>query len=124
MNAILSLIISSGAVFTLVAIAFFGVWAAPHAFGVPRAAFEWLFGVVIPYFAVIIFFVGVVYKMVQWGKRPVPFRITSTCAQQKSLPSTQGSALRPWSSGLLWPRLTPHGTSQRFSAAVAQYGMP
>lgn len=86
MNAILSLIISSGAVFTLVAIAFFGVWAAPHAFGIPRAAFEWLFGVVIPYFAVIIFFVGIVYRVVQWGKLPVPFRIPSTCAQQKSLP--------------------------------------
>ena len=86
MNAILSLIISSGAVFTLVAIAFFGVWAAPHAFGVPQAAFEWLFGVVIPYFAVIIFFVGIVYRVVLWGKCPVPFRIPSTCAQQKSLP--------------------------------------
>ncbi len=86
MNCILSLVISSGAVFTLVAIAFFGVWAAPHAFGIPRAAFEWLFGVVIPYFAVIIFFVGIVYRVVQWGKSPVPFRIPSTCAQQKSLP--------------------------------------
>ena len=86
MNAILSLIISSGAVFTLVAVAFFGVWAAPHAFGIPRAAFEWLFGVFIPYSAAIIFFVGIVYRVVKWAKRPVPFRIPSTCGQQKSLP--------------------------------------
>jgi nitrate reductase gamma subunit len=86
MNAILSLVISSGVVGGLVAIAFAGVWLAPNAFGVPQAAFEWLFGVVIPYFAVIVFFVGIIYKVVQWGKLPVPFRIPSTCAQQKSLP--------------------------------------
>jgi nitrate reductase gamma subunit len=47
---------------------------------------EWLFGIVIPYLAVIIFFVGIVYKVVKWAKCPVPFRIPSTCAQQKSLP--------------------------------------
>jgi nitrate reductase gamma subunit len=77
MNFILSLIVSSTAVFGLVAIAFVGVWAA-H--------LEWLFGVVIPYLAVITFFVGIVYRVVKWAKCPVPFRIPSTCAQQKSLP--------------------------------------
>jgi len=77
MNVILSLIVSSAAVFGLVAIAFVGVWGA-H--------LEWLFGVVIPYLAVIIFFVGIVYRVVQWAKCPVPFRIPSTCAQQKTLP--------------------------------------
>lgn len=77
MNVILSLIVSSAAVFGLVVIAFVGVWAA-H--------LEWLFGVVIPYLAVITFFVGIVYRVVYWAKSPVPFRIPSTCAQQKSLP--------------------------------------
>ena len=77
MNAIVSLILSSGAVFGLVVIAFVGVWGA-H--------LEWLFGIIIPYLAVIIFFVGIVYRVVQWAKSPVPFRIPSTCAQQKSLP--------------------------------------
>jgi nitrate reductase gamma subunit len=77
MNVILSLIVSSVAVFGLVVIAFVGVWAA-H--------LEWLFGVVIPYLAVITFFVGIVYRVVKWAKCPVPFRIPSTCAQQKSLP--------------------------------------
>lgn len=77
MNAIVSLILSSGAVFGLVVIAFVGVWGA-H--------LEWLFGIIIPYLAVIIFFVGIVYRVVQWAKCPVPFRIPSTCAQQKSLP--------------------------------------
>ncbi|MCK4485476.1 MAG: sulfate reduction electron transfer complex DsrMKJOP subunit DsrM [Desulfobacterales bacterium] len=77
MNVILSLIVSSAAVFGLVVIAFVGVWGA-H--------LEWLFGVVIPYLAVIIFFVGMVYRVVQWAKCPVPFRIPSTCGQQKTLP--------------------------------------
>jgi nitrate reductase gamma subunit len=77
MNVILSLIVSSVAVFGLVVIAFLGVWGA-H--------LEWLFGVVIPYLAVIIFFVGIVYRVVQWAKCPVPFRITSTCGQQKTHP--------------------------------------
>ncbi len=83
MNAILSLILSGGVVSMLVAIPLLGVWALPHVFGIHL---EWLFGIVIPYLAVIIFFVGIVYKVVQWGKCPVPFRIPSTCAQQKSLP--------------------------------------
>ena len=77
MNVILSLIISSGVVFGLVAIPFVGVWLA-H--------LEVIFGVVIPYVAVIIFFAGVVYRVIKWAKCPVPFRIPSTCAQQKTLP--------------------------------------
>jgi nitrate reductase gamma subunit len=83
MNAILSLILSGGAISILVAIPFFCVWVLPHVLGIHL---EWLFGIVIPYLAVIIFFVGIVYRVVQWGKSPVPFRIPSTCAQQKSLP--------------------------------------
>ena len=83
MNAILSLILSGGVVSILVAIPLLGVWALPHVFGIHL---EWLFGIVIPYLAVIIFFVGIVYRVVKWAKCPVPFRIPSTCAQQKSLP--------------------------------------
>lgn len=77
MNIIISLTVSFLAVFGLVVIAFVGVWGA-H--------LEWLFGVVIPYLAVITFFIGIVYRVVKWAKCPVPFRIPSTCAQQKSLP--------------------------------------
>ena len=61
MNAILSLIISGGVVSMLVAIPLLGVWVLPHVFGIHL---EWLFGIVIPYIAVIIFFVGIVYKVV------------------------------------------------------------
>ena len=77
MNVILSLAISSMAVFGLIVIAFLGVWAA-H--------FNVLFGIVIPYIAVIIFFLGMIYRVVKWAKSPVPFRIPTTCSQQKSLP--------------------------------------
>ncbi|MBW1896021.1 MAG: sulfate reduction electron transfer complex DsrMKJOP subunit DsrM [Deltaproteobacteria bacterium] len=77
MNVILSLVIAQAVVFTLVAIPLVGVWGA-H--------LEWLFGIVIPYLAVLIFFVGVIRKVVDWAKSPVPFRIPTTCAQQKSLP--------------------------------------
>ncbi|WP_028326182.1 sulfate reduction electron transfer complex DsrMKJOP subunit DsrM [Desulfatirhabdium butyrativorans] len=45
-----------------------------------------VFGIVIPYLAVIIFLVGVVRKVMGWAKSAVPFRIPSTCGQQQSLP--------------------------------------
>lgn len=77
MHIIISLTVSFLAVLGLVVIAFVGVWGA-H--------LEWLFGVVIPYLAAITFFVGIVYRVIQWGKSPVPFRIPSTCGQQKTLP--------------------------------------
>jgi nitrate reductase gamma subunit len=82
MNVIVSLIVSSVAISALVAIPFFGVWGG-RLLGVHL---EWLFGIVIPYLALITFFVGIVYRVVKWGKSPVPFRIPSTCAQQESLP--------------------------------------
>lgn len=47
---------------------------------------SWLFGVVLPYVAVITFIGGVVWRMVYWSKSPVPFCIPTTGGQQKSLP--------------------------------------
>jgi nitrate reductase gamma subunit len=46
----------------------------------------YLLTVVIPYAAFMVFMVGFVYRVVQWAKAPVPFRIPSTCGQEKSLP--------------------------------------
>ncbi len=43
------------------------------------------FGVVLPYVAFILFLGGVVYRIWNWGKSPVPFNITTTCGQAKSL---------------------------------------
>ncbi len=45
----------------------------------------WIFGVVLPYLAVALFLGGVVWRMVSWANVPVPFRIPTTCGQQKAL---------------------------------------
>ncbi len=50
------------------------------------AGLHTLFGVIIPYAAIAIFLGGVAYRVVRWALSPVPFRITTTCGQQKSLP--------------------------------------
>ncbi len=47
---------------------------------------SFLFGVVLPYIAVITFIGGVIWRMVYWSKSPVPFCIPTTGGQQKSLP--------------------------------------
>lgn len=41
---------------------------------------------ILPYPVLAVFLVGFVYRIVKWGTAPVPFRITTTCGQQKSLP--------------------------------------
>ncbi len=45
-----------------------------------------VFGVIFPYLALAIFLIGFVYRVVKWATAPVPFRIPTTCGQQKSLP--------------------------------------
>ena len=52
-----------------------------------------IFGVVVPYAAIAIFLVGVAYRVARWAQSPVPFRITTTCGQQKSLPWIKPSSL-------------------------------
>ncbi|MBW1962712.1 MAG: sulfate reduction electron transfer complex DsrMKJOP subunit DsrM [Deltaproteobacteria bacterium] len=54
--------------------------------GVEAAGLQILFGIVIPYVAFVVFIVGFIYRIVNWAQSPVPFRIPSTCGQQKSLP--------------------------------------
>ncbi|OGO01127.1 MAG: menaquinol oxidoreductase [Chloroflexi bacterium RBG_13_52_14] len=43
-------------------------------------------GIIIPYAALFIFIVGLIYRILKWARAPVPFRIPTTCGQQKSLP--------------------------------------
>ena len=43
-------------------------------------------GVIIPYAAVTIFILGIIYRIVKWARSPVPFRWPTTAGQQKSLP--------------------------------------
>jgi nitrate reductase gamma subunit len=54
--------------------------------GVEGAGLQWFFGIVFPYVAVIAFLTGFVYKVLGWASSAVPFRIPTTCGQQKSLP--------------------------------------
>jgi len=46
---------------------------------------SYLFGVALPYLAMMIFLGGCIYRVVQWGNSPVPFSIQTTCGQGKSL---------------------------------------
>jgi len=54
--------------------------------GAGPAGLSYLFGVVLPYLAFAAFVVGVVNRVVYWARSPVPFRVPTTCGQQKSLP--------------------------------------
>jgi nitrate reductase gamma subunit len=65
------------AVIVLVLLAFVGVEVANMRF---------LFGVVIPYVAIAAFILGFIYRVVKWGRSPVPFSIPTTAGQQKTLP--------------------------------------
>ena len=47
---------------------------------------QYFFGVLIPYLAMAIFIGGFCYKVIQWAKSPVPFKIPTTCGQARSLP--------------------------------------
>jgi len=52
-----------------------------------------VFGIIIPYLALITFLAGFAYKVVGWSRSPVPFRIPTTGGQQKSLPWIKHSQL-------------------------------
>lgn len=68
--------------------------------GIEMANLQFLFGVVVPYAAITVFIVGLVRKVVSWGRSPVPFCIPTTCGQQKSLPWIKHSKLdNPSSTG-------------------------
>ncbi len=54
--------------------------------GTQIAGLQFIFGVVIPYIAIALFLFGVVFRVIKWAKSPVPFRIPTTCGQQKSFP--------------------------------------
>ena len=80
MNALYSL----AAVLLLVALALLGGQAA---------YLRTLLGVVLPYAAIATFLLGLAYRVSQWARSPVPFRIPTTCGQQKSLPWIKGGWL-------------------------------
>lgn len=58
-----------------------------------------LIGIVIPYAALAVFLVGFCWRVALWAASPVPFRIPTTCGQQKSLPWIRSARLDNPSSG-------------------------
>jgi nitrate reductase gamma subunit len=80
MKALIALI----AVLVLAAIAYVGV-------GMLNLHF--VFGVIIPYLAVATFVIFMIVRILKWGSAPNPFRIPTTCGQQKSFPWIKHSKL-------------------------------
>ncbi|MEJ2427635.1 MAG: sulfate reduction electron transfer complex DsrMKJOP subunit DsrM [Deltaproteobacteria bacterium] len=58
-----------------------------------QGAGQYIFGIAIPYAAILIFVIGFIYRVVQWGKTPVPFKIPTTGGQEKTLPWIKWSPL-------------------------------
>jgi len=50
-----------------------------------RGNLQIIFGVIVPYMAVLIFVEGFIYRIIQWARSPVPFKIPTTGGQHKSL---------------------------------------
>ncbi|BCO10322.1 menaquinol oxidoreductase [Desulfolithobacter dissulfuricans] len=47
---------------------------------------QYFFGIAVPYLAMALFLGGFCYRVVQWARSPVPFKIPTTCGQGFSLP--------------------------------------
>jgi len=77
MDVKVSLGVSLGAVLAIVLVALVGAQVS---------SLQPIFGILVPYAAFVIFILGFIYRVVDWGRSPVPFRIPTTCGQQKSLP--------------------------------------
>jgi len=69
--------------FSLVAVAVIGLIPLV---GVTAVNLTYLFGIIIPYAAMAVFLLGVVFRITLWGFSAVPYRIPTTSGQQKSLP--------------------------------------
>ncbi|MCX7010985.1 MAG: menaquinol oxidoreductase, partial [Candidatus Sumerlaeota bacterium] len=75
----------------LVALAAVGALACVGALGAAVPGLNVVFGIVVPYAAAATFAIGFIYRVLKWAKSPVPFRIPTTCGQQKSLPWIRGA---------------------------------
>jgi nitrate reductase gamma subunit len=58
-----------------------------------------LLAVFVPYAAFAVFLIGFCYRVFRWAWAPVPFRIPTTCGQQKSLPWIKPASLDNPSTG-------------------------
>jgi len=65
-----------------------------------QAGGEALLAIWIPYLAVAIFLVGIAARVIGWARSAVPFRIPTSCGQQRSLPWIKSAPLENPSTGL------------------------
>ncbi len=63
------------------------------AIGVLGMGWHSVFGIFVPYAAVLLFIVGFLYRVLKWASSPVPFHIPTVCGQQKSLPWIKASSI-------------------------------
>ncbi len=68
------------------------------ALGIAFSPLSFLPTAIFPYAAFAVFIAGFIYRVVKWAKAPVPFRITTTCGQQTSLPWIKNNPLESPSS--------------------------
>ena len=69
-------------------------------------AFKALFGIILPYAALLTFIIGFIVRIMDWARSAVPFKITTTCGQQKSLPWIKPNAIdNPFSKGAVVVRM-------------------
>lgn len=80
-------------------------WAAVQGIGL-----TYLFGVIIPYAALSVFFFGTLGRIIQWARIPNPFRIPTTGGQQNSLDWVRHARLdNPYTTGqVMWLFLEPY----------------
>jgi len=76
MNFILGILFSIVMVSILALIPWVGVWIFD---------LRYFFGIIIPYTALVVFIIGITYRIIKWACSPNPFRIPTTAGQQKSL---------------------------------------
>jgi nitrate reductase gamma subunit len=79
-----------GVMFSLIAVIVLIVLAIV---GTSVVGWRYLFGVILPYAAMATFLLGVIYRVLKWARSAVPFRIPTTCGQQKTLPWIKNSPL-------------------------------
>ncbi|MBM4315362.1 MAG: menaquinol oxidoreductase, partial [Deltaproteobacteria bacterium] len=63
------------------------------ALGMAFTPLSFLLTAILPYAVFVIFIGGFISRIVKWGRAPVPFRITTTCGQQSSLPWIKSAPL-------------------------------
>ncbi len=61
-----------------------------------------IFGVIVPYIAVAVFVLGIIYRIVNWANSPVPLKIPTTGGQQKSLPFIKRTIYDRFDSPYTW----------------------